>query len=606
MNFAPLAFALLIVLPLTGIEAAVLTLTSPLDYQVVQRETKDKGSLVIAGELSDADAKGAAIESRITIAGKAGAWQKLDASFTGAKFQASFSAPSGGWHRLEVRAVLSGKTVAEAAIEHVGIGELFVVAGQSNSANHGEEKQSTKTGNIATFDGKKWRLANDPQPGASGNGGSFLPPFGDAIARHFDVPVGFIACGIGATSVREWLPKNTRIANPPTIMSNVQQLPTGEWEAKGHIYSSFVSRMKQPGPRGFRAVLWHQGESDANQGDTTRTLEGKLYRQYLEQLIKESRREIGWDAPWFVAQVSYHVPGDEASAEIREAQASLWKDRITLQGPDSDALKGELRENGGKGVHFSGPGLREHAAKWAEKVTPWLESQLAAAKPAQPAANHLPTSRTIVKLEGWTLRVDDRLFTPANEELRLRTLRFLENKLADIKVVMRKDLVEKLQTITIVLDLTHGKIGPMQYHPSASWLRDNGYSPDLARCVHLPRAADVATARNIREQPWVILHELTHAYHDQFLSFNDARIMQAYENYKKSGRGETALLYSGARVKHYGLTNHKEFFAEMTEAYFGANDFFPFNRAELKESEPEIHAMLREIWEVPAKEKGRP
>jgi hypothetical protein len=40
----------------------------------------------------------------------------------------------------------------------------------------------------------------------------------------------------------------------------------------------------------------------------------------------------------------------------------------------------------------------------------------------------------------------------------------------------------------------------------------------------------------------------------------------------------------------------------MTEAYFGVNDFFPFTRAELSESEPEIAALLREIWEAPAKE----
>jgi hypothetical protein len=40
------------------------------------------------------------------------------------------------------------------------------------------------------------------------------------------------------------------------------------------------------------------------------------------------------------------------------------------------ALKGALRENGGKGVHFSGPGLREHAARWAEKVIPWLQQRL--------------------------------------------------------------------------------------------------------------------------------------------------------------------------------------------------------------------------------------
>ena len=36
-------------------------------------------------------------------------------------------------------------------------------------------------------------------------------------------------------------------------------------------------------------------------------------------------------------------------------------------------LEGDLRENGGKGVHFSGPGLREHAARWVEKVAAWVQ-----------------------------------------------------------------------------------------------------------------------------------------------------------------------------------------------------------------------------------------
>jgi hypothetical protein len=133
--------------------------------------------------------------------------------------------------------------------------------------------------------------------------------------------------------------------------------------------------MKALGPNGFRAVLWHQGESDANQKDTTRTLSGKVYRESLEKLIRDSRKDLGWDAPWFVARVSYHVPGDESSPDIRDAQSSLWKDGIALEGPDTDALKSEWRDGGGKGVHFSGPGLREHAAKWAEKVSPWLEKQ---------------------------------------------------------------------------------------------------------------------------------------------------------------------------------------------------------------------------------------
>ena len=77
-----------------------------------------------------------------------------------------------------------------------------------------------------------------------------------------------------------------------------------------------------------------------------------------------------------MAQASYHHPGDEGSPEIRAAQALTWKDTIALEGPDTDAIKGDLREDGGKGVHFSGPGLSEHAARWADKVAPWLEQNL--------------------------------------------------------------------------------------------------------------------------------------------------------------------------------------------------------------------------------------
>jgi hypothetical protein len=226
------------------------------------------------------------------------------------------------------------------------------------------------------------------------------------------------------------------------------------------------------------------------------------------------------------------------------------------------------------------------------------------APPAKaPADPPKPTSHTVRKLEGWTVRVDDRLLKAPDDKLGTRALRFLENKLADIKAVVPEDRLKKLQSFTIVLDLTHGKLTAMQYHPSAGWLKANGYSTELAKCVHIPRAADLPTRRNINEQPWVVLHELAHAYHDQVLGFDNPRIRDAYERYKKSGRGEKVLLYNGKRVRHYALTNRMEFFAEMTEAYFGVNDFFPFNRAELREAEPEIFALLRDVWEPPAKGK---
>lgn len=352
---------------------AELRLTSPADYQVVQRSKRHEGALKISGSCEDAD--DARLEVRLIDPQGKGDW-RITGRIVGASVQATLDAPAGGWYRLEARLTKDGKTVAEASVAHVGVGEVFLVAGQSNSANHGEEKQAVKSGLVASCDGKVWQVAHDPQRGASGKGGSFLPPLGDALVAKFGVPVGFVPIGIGATSVREWLPAGVAFPSPPTLLSRVKKRPDGGWESNGAAYGTLVSRLKLLGLRGFRAVLWHQGESDANQKDPTRTLPGALYQGHLSRIIADSRQAVGWDVPWFVAQVSYHVPGDEASEDIRAAQASLWQRGMALAGPDSDALKGELRERGGQGVHFSGPGLRRHADAWAEKITPWLEQEL--------------------------------------------------------------------------------------------------------------------------------------------------------------------------------------------------------------------------------------
>jgi hypothetical protein len=149
----------------------------------------------------------------------------------------------------------------------------------------------------------------------------------------------------------------------------------GQWIVSGKIYENFTTRMKQLGANGFRAVLWHQGESDGHQKDPSRDLPGDLYRQNLEQLIRDSRRAIGWDVPWFVANVSYHKL-DDFLPEISAAQKAVCDDGLALPGADSDLLLGKMREKNGTGSHMSAEGLKAHARLWVEKVSPWLEHQL--------------------------------------------------------------------------------------------------------------------------------------------------------------------------------------------------------------------------------------
>ncbi|MBX9655871.1 prolyl oligopeptidase family serine peptidase [bacterium] len=353
-----------------------LVIDSPCDYQVIQRRSKSEGLLKISGLLVGPNVKNIQFEYRLLKNDADGKWNTLSVSIEEGRYHAEVIAPTGGWFRLEVRIKSEEKIVGAASVAHVGVGEVFVVAGQSNSANFGEQRQKTISQQVSSFDGKYWRLANDPQPGAEGEGGSFMPPLGDALAERFGVPVGFVACGAGGTSVREWLPQGVTFPNPPTIERYVRKSNGDLWESRGELFDNLCSRMKSLGLNGFRAVLWHQGESDAHQKDATRTLSGTLYRDYLAQIIKDSHREIAWNAPWFVAQVSYHAPDDSSSIDIRNAQALLWRESIALEGPDTDALTGAFRDEAGKGVHFSATGLREHANRWFEKIAPWLDSQI--------------------------------------------------------------------------------------------------------------------------------------------------------------------------------------------------------------------------------------
>jgi hypothetical protein len=211
----------------------------------------------------------------------------------------------------------------------------------------------------------------------------------------------------------------------------------------------------------------------------------------------------------------------------------------------------------------------------------------------------IPTEHTKREIEGWTVHIDNRLLAGADKKIGDHALRILANRLYDIQHVVPADKVEKLRKVDIWLDLSHGKLKPAQYHPSAGWLKDNGYAPALVKCVHIPVAAEFASVNHQRIQPWSVMHELAHAYHDQVLGFDHAEVKAAYERFRESGKYKSTLHINGKKVQHYALTNEKEFFAEMTESYFGHNDFYPFNRAELKRDEPELYDLLTKIWGTP-------
>jgi len=95
---------------------------------------------------------------------------------------------------------------------------------------------------------------------------------------------------------------------------------------------------------------------------------------------------------------------------------------------------------------------------------------------------------------------------------------------------------------------------------------------------------------------------LARAYYDRFLSEKEtAEIEAALERAMKSGKYDSVLRFDGRHVRHPALGGPVEFFAEMTEAYYGVNDHFPFLQFETKQHDAETCQLLTKLWGGPAK-----
>lgn len=198
------------------------------------------------------------------------------------------------------------------------------------------------------------------------------------------------------------------------------------------------------------------------------------------------------------------------------------------------------------------------------------------------------------RVEGWRILVNNQLAT--NGALCPAVLKLLDAQLYQITRVVPAAPLAKLRMIPIWIENADPRFPCTVFHESADWLREHGVNPEKVNAVEISNPQNFLDW--VRDQPWMMLHELTHGYHHVFLGDNQPDIRRCYQAAKVSGKYESILRIDGHHERHYAMTNEKEYFAEMTEAFFGTNDFFPFVRAELKEYDPEMYAVLGKLWET--------
>ena len=223
---------------------------------------------------------------------------------------------------------------------------------------------------------------------------------------------------------------------------------------------------------------------------------------------------------------------------------------------------------------------------------------LALSAPAQDRAEKTPwwkptAAHRTAKIDGFEIRIDPRL--DRRKELRDRTLRELRHQFYAMQRKLPKRAIGKLQQVPIWLSW-RSKTTCAAYHPSKTWLTKNGYNPDFARCVEIGNAATFLAWT--KQQPWMVLHELAHAYHHRFLDrgYKNRALRAAHARSKEAKLYDKVRHVNGREVRHYALTNPMEFFAEATEAYFGKNDMFPFVRGELQAHDPATFKLIGTLW----------
>ncbi len=324
-----------------------LTIGTPKERQIIQRNDENRAMVNVSGTYRSEDIPGS-VEICAELAenarrGKSVDWQSVD-SFADGEFSGTLELMAGGWYTVKVR-VKSDGAYMEEEISRVGVGDIYLTAGQSNSASFGQDKTTPANDTVSTWDPDTgaWVFSSDPQVSWSGSfvgtGGSPWPTLGDYLTEKYGVPIGFISAGWGSSVVTDFLPENNK------------------------HYKRIRIPLEEFGVNGIKAVLWHQGESDAINGTSS-----EQYKKDLLTVIESSRSDAGYDIPWVIARAAYHTQSSaEAEQRVVAGQVSACNDINIFVGSTTDDLLDGYRSTTDH-VHFRKAGLIEHGTRWGKAL----------------------------------------------------------------------------------------------------------------------------------------------------------------------------------------------------------------------------------------------
>jgi hypothetical protein len=225
-------------------------------------------------------------------------------------------------------------------------------------------------------------------------------------------------------------------------------------------------------------------------------------------------------------------------------------------------------------------------------------------KPAeQPATEDRFEIRNV---EGWTVYTHRTVLEKHPEET-ARTLEHLRWELYQIKLAAPALAVSNMQENTPIWIEYNEKVD-LSYHPSRRWLTGRGYVIPRDPRSFMSLSVKTHVGDSYRH-PFVIFHEMAHGYDFHFIgkgrSYGNDECEKNYQRMMDEGKYEAVKIWNGRTGSHYARSNRMEYWAEITEAYFAVNDFYPFVRAELRQHDPRMVRIVERYWGVDPKQVVR-
>jgi hypothetical protein len=400
---------ILLLLSISNFSYSQISISYPVVRQIFQRDLNNQAVITITGSYSQPIDT---VQVRFTPVksgqGTAIDWTVIKSSPLGGLFKGAVTV-KGGWYTMEVRGTLNGKTVGNTtSLERVGVGEVFVIAGQSNAGGSGnletnETAASDDRVNCANFISPRTyfptypslhadvsqfgitvfnRLTKNSAIAPMGLGPYYWGKVGDALVAKLNVPVMFFNTAWGGSSLKSW----RESAENPTVSLPFEYVANQPYPA-GYPYANLNAVLRYYGINlGVRAVLWMEGETHnafnlaaiAQKKPLPTTTDS--YLSDITKLIKKSRQDLGTNKlTWVVGRTSYssfagaaNCASSASSPEIVAAQNKAIADpnlNPMFPGPESDRIQTARVGERSDCIHFTGGGLDDIANSWFKIFT---------------------------------------------------------------------------------------------------------------------------------------------------------------------------------------------------------------------------------------------